>query len=125
MLTEQHKQCLTVRGDRGAAMKKGVLILVSAAILLAGCSVNKTLTPTGGSKADGTVDLSYEFGAFEKPVIDYTSAQVNAEQRCKAWGYTNAESFGGEKRQCQAFDGYGNCARFFVTVTYQCTGGKV
>ncbi len=97
--------------------------LVGVGIFIAACATNKSLVPTGGSKADGTVDLSYEFGMFEKPVVDMAAAQSAAKQRCAAWGYTEAEAFGGEKRQCQAFDGYGSCIRWFVTVTYQCTGG--
>lgn len=99
------------------------VLLCSIAVLLSACATDKSLVPTGGSKADGTVDLSYEFGMFEKPVVDMAAAQNAAKQRCAAWGYTEAEAFGGEKRQCQAFDGYGNCIRWFVTVTYQCTGG--
>ena len=105
-------------------MKMNLLVLlVPLSILLGSCTTNKSLVPTGGSKADGTVDLSYEFGMFEKPVIDMAAAQIAAKDRCSAWGYAAAEAFGGEKRQCQAFDGYGNCMRWFVTVTYQCTGG--
>ena len=100
------------------------LVLLLTCSVLTGCAVDKTLVPTGGSRSDGTVDLSYEFGAFERPVVNMAQAQPSALERCKAWGYSNAEPFGGEKRQCQAFDGYGNCARFFVTVTFQCTGGS-
>ena len=102
---------------------RSTAIVLAATVLLAGCTVNKTLVPTGGSKSDGTVDLAYEFGAFEKPVVDLSSAQAAAVQRCQAWGYTNAEAFGGEKRQCMQFDGYGTCVRMNVTITYQCTGG--
>lgn len=102
---------------------RGGLLVVAGTFLMA-CATNKELVPTGGSKADGTVDLSYEFGAFEKPVVNMAAAQIAAVQRCGAWGYTNAEPFGGEKRQCQGYDGYGNCVRWFVTVTYQCTGGS-
>lgn len=101
-----------------------ILGIFAIVFLMTGCAANKTLVPTGGSKADGTVDLSFEFGVFQKPVVDMVAAQASAKQRCAAWGYTEAEAFGGEKRQCQAFDGYGNCMRWFVTVTYQCTGGK-
>ena len=36
-----------------------------------------------------------------------------------AWGYKDAEPFGGEK--CQQFYG-SNCLRWFVTLTYPCLG---
>jgi hypothetical protein len=71
---------------------------------------------TGGSKADGTVDLSFNYGLFEKPVVDWQAALVTAKQKCAAWGYKDAESFGGQKRSCQD----GDCDNVIVTVTYQC-----
>jgi hypothetical protein len=90
--------------------------------LASGCTVQKQLVPTGGSRADGTVSLSYEFGMFERPQVDGTQGVVAAQQRCAAWGYSGAEPFGGSLNRCQAADGYGNCVRTLVTVTYQCTG---
>jgi hypothetical protein len=117
-----HRQRGSVISMTGGHVHLVVLFLTCSVLM--GCAVNKTLVPTGGSKADGTVDLSYEFGAFEKPVVNMAQAQPAAQQRCQAWGYSNAEPFGGEKRLCQAFDGYGGCVRTLVTVTFQCTGGQ-
>lgn len=74
--------------------------------------------------SDGTVDMSYEFGAFQVPKVDYATAQLSARQKCQAWGYSDAEAFGGEKRVCQQRDNYGGCISTFVTVTYQCTGAN-
>ncbi len=96
-----------------------LFVFVSA---LMGCSVNKELVPTGGSKADGTIDMSYEVGAFEDPKVNLAAAQENAAQRCAAWGYKSAQPFGGEQRACQAFNGYGACMQWTVKVTYQCLG---
>lgn len=101
-----------------------LMVLSLVALLAAACTVDKQLVPTGGSRSDGTVDLSYSLGAFEKAQIDMVRAQSDALARCKAWGYTAAEPFGGEKRQCQAFDPYVNCSLWTVTVTYQCTGAN-
>ncbi|MFZ7135500.1 YecR family lipoprotein [Avibacterium avium] len=99
-------------------MKKLVLIgLVSA--VLAGCSVHKDLVATGGSKADGTVELSLEHSPFEKPVVSEAQGLELAKKRCSAWGYKNAEKFGGQKRVCNQF-GFGGCDRFLVTIQYQC-----
>lgn len=98
------------------------LFAMGAAMVLAACSTNKILTPTGGSRSDGTVEMSYQYGAFERPVIDFNSARVAAEQKCRAWGYSSAEPFGGERRQCQAPDPNIGCAAWFVSMTYQCTG---
>ena len=97
-------------------------ILAAAAISLCGCaSTPITPVPVGGSRADGTVEMAYEFGAFQNPQVDYTAAQIQAEQRCAAWGYTAAEKFGGEKRMCSVPTNSG-CMGFQVSVNYQCTG---
>lgn len=78
--------------------------------------------PTGGSRADGTIEVSYEFGMFDAPVPDWEAAGLAASQRCAAWGYSGAEPFAGQKIVCQQPDGFGGCTRNLVTVTYQCVG---
>jgi hypothetical protein len=103
--------------------KAGWLAWAAAIALLAsGCTVQKELVPTGGSRADGTVNLSYEYGPFQRPQVDMAQGEAAAQQRCAAWGYTGAEPFGGALNRCEAFNGYGNCTRMLVTVEYQCTG---
>ncbi|UPT53231.1 hypothetical protein [Synechococcus phage Yong-L1-251] len=96
------------------------LIPIALAIaLLSGCATPKTMQATGGSKSDGTVDMSYDFGAFEAPQVDMRAAARSATQRCQAWGYTNAEAFGGGLSQCIS-PGNGMCNMTRVTHTYQC-----
>jgi hypothetical protein len=103
-------------------MKPRKWIAIGGALLACGCATQKQLVPTGGSRADGTVTLAYEYGAFEVPKVDMSEASRAATQRCAAWGYTGSQPFGGSTSQCQAFNGYGSCLRYLVTVTYQCTG---
>jgi hypothetical protein len=93
------------------------------AVLLAvqGCAVQKQMVATGGSRADGTVKLSYEFAMFEKPVINMEQGSITAAQRCKSWGYTGAEPFGGQTKTCNSYGG-GGCNGWLVTVEFQCTG---
>src|SRR5690348_8046420 len=90
-------------------------------LLIAGCATNITPQATAGSKADGTVTLSYEYGMIEQPVVDWSVANKTAKERCKAWHYRNAEAFGGSQNRCLASDAYGSCGRTQVNVTYQCT----
>lgn len=104
-------------------MKFGTIIVIVGALTLGACTVKKTPIPTGGSKADGTLELSYEFGEFERPQIDWATANASAVQRCATWGYTGAEPFGGQRTTCTSPSGYG-CVRWLATVTYQCTGGN-
>ncbi len=98
--------------------------LVMAAMLLmlsAGCTVQKDMVPLGGSRADGTVSMGFEYGMFEKPEVDRNVAAATAAERCRAWGYENAHAFGGTTRQCVHASG-GDCYRWIVKVPYQCTG---
>ena len=100
--------------------KKILTIAIFPLLALNACATQKTLIPTGGSKADGIVSLSYEVGMFEQPIVDYSQGVQAAIQRCEAWGYSDAEAFGGQESRCQAYNGYGNCVRQMVTVKYQC-----
>ncbi|HIC6527629.1 TPA: YecR family lipoprotein, partial [Salmonella enterica subsp. enterica serovar Enteritidis] len=92
-------------------------------LILSGCATQKQMTPMGGSKADGTVKMGYTFGMFEKPVVDLNSAKDLAGQKCKTWGYTGAEAFGGQTSTCAQVGAYG-CEMTNVSIEYQCTGGK-
>lgn len=98
---------------------KRLLLIGAISILFAGCAVQKELVPTGGSKADGIVELSYEFGGFDVPRVDEEQGAKAAKQRCEKWGYKDAEKFGGQKTVCNMYGGLG-CARMLVTVQYQC-----
>lgn len=92
-----------------------------ALLVIAGCTVDRQMTATGGSRADGIVELSYDVGEFQGANIDWGSAQSEADQRCQSWGYKSAQKFGGERRRCeQRLGALVNCARFRVTVRYQC-----
>lgn len=103
-------------------MKKLVLVFVAAA-LVGACATNKTLEAIGGSRADGVVRLAFTYGAFERPRVDGEQALNTARQRCRVWGYTDAEPFGGATQQCLASNQYG-CVQTQVTVEYQCTGAN-
>lgn len=103
-------------------MKKILMATAFAAAFLTGCAVQKDWSATGGSRADGVVRLSYEVAEMEKPQLSESQAVNLATQRCKTWGYTGAEAFGGTTRQCNKAGGFGGCSQFVVTKEYQCTG---
>src|SRR5690242_20070702 len=105
-------------------MKIRYLTAATAVVLLASCETPMEMQATGGSRADGTVNLSYEYGLFQLPVVDRTAALQTARSRCTAWGYANAEPFGGQINHCNRYNGYGNCLDMLVTVQYQCTAGS-
>jgi len=99
-------------------MKTSMVLVVF--IGLVGCATQKELIPTGGSRSDGVVELSYEYGMFEKPEVDMDQGWAAATEACSAWGYSEARAFGGQTQECQAYNGYGNCVRALVTMKYQC-----
>lgn len=101
---------------------KLLCVVAAAALTLSGCTTVKSWSATGGSRADATVRLSYEYGAFEKPETNEVEALNLAISRCKTWGYTGAEAFGGVTQQCNMPGGMGGCSRFQVTKEFQCTG---
>jgi hypothetical protein len=110
--------------DPGRSEARRRLRDIITALMLAvmgGCAVTKVPVPMGGSRADGVVQMAYEYGGFERPRVDLASARVSAAQRCAAWGYRDAEPFGGYVSHCEASNEYG-CLRYLVTIQYQCTG---
>jgi hypothetical protein len=98
-------------------------VVASALAVLAGCATVSQMQATGGSRSDGIVKLSFEYGMFDKVQLDESSALLTARQRCAVWGYTDADPFGGITRQCQAYSGTLGCTHWFVTKEYQCTMG--
>lgn len=89
-------------------------------LLLAACATPTTMSATGGSKADGIVEMSYEYGEFQQPVIDPEQGMISAIKRCKAWGYRKAEPFDGGISTCIIAGGFGGCSRMRQTISYQC-----
>lgn len=100
----------------------GIILLVSAI----GCAkqVHKTWDATGGSRADATIELSFDYyPATEQPILSDEQAMSTALQRCQSWGYQEVEPFGGTKRESVVENGaWGQTTRVIITKTYQCIG---
>lgn len=91
-------------------------------LVLSGCATTKPWSAIGGSRADATVRLSYEYGLLERPLTDDAEALDLAIARCRTWDYTGAEAFGGVTQVCSVPSGMHGCDRFVVTKEFQCTG---
>jgi len=100
------------------------ILAAICATLLTACAAQKQMTPTGGSRADGTVKLTYEYGKFEQPQVDKAQGLRAAKAKCAAWGYSSAEPFGGSTKICTAPSNNG-CNAWQVTTEYQCIGSPV
>ncbi len=112
----------SMRSERqvsGSIRRASVAAMV---VFASACAVPKVPVAIGGSRSDCVVRMAYEYGGFEVPQVDAYATKASASQRCAAWGYTDAEPFGGAMSQCEAANQYG-CIRYLVTMTYQCTGG--
>lgn len=96
-------------------------MIATLVVALSACAADKTPLPTGGSKADGLVEMSYESLGLEIPNVDWEAAQRSATKRCQAWGYARADAFEGTRSQCSMMGMYG-CNAETVTRTYQCVG---
>lgn len=96
--------------------------LIIGVLASAGCAVKKDWVVSGGSRADATIKLSYEYSAFVVPQVDEAQAIERASERCKLWGYERAEPFGAVTRTCSAPGFSGGCNRWLVTKEYQCVG---
>lgn len=97
------------------------IILVIFVGLLTGCATSKQWSAIGGSRADGTVRLAFDYGAFEKPQLEPGQGVQLAAERCRAWGYMSSQAFGGAQQQCTARNQYG-CVAWRVFADFQCTG---
>lgn len=103
-------------------MRPHFLVAASFIAFLAGCSTHRELLVTGGSRADGIVELGYERNEFQRVSFDAEAAESIAAKRCRGWGYHGAESFGTEKSTCTSRRGFGNCGSRQVVIQYQCLG---
>ncbi|SET61276.1 YecR family lipoprotein [Oceanicella actignis] len=105
-------------------MRPGIkpILLLAFASMTGACAQNvaKTPVPIGGSRADAAIEMAYQVGLFEKPVVDWTAAEDAASRRCRQWGYARAEGYEGVRTRCDVSDGYGTCLRTTVIRTYQC-----
>lgn len=109
--------------------KLGMVFIVCALFLSMGCAkkVFKNWTSSGGSRADATVEVGFVYNpATEIPEYSEAQGRQVAVEKCRFWGYTEAEPFGMVKKKCQnmlynAFAGP-QCVEMLITQEYQCLG---
>lgn len=93
------------------------------AFALSGCAAVTDMSATGGSRADGIVEMSYQYMPFQQIKIDKTKALQSATKRCRSWGYQSAESFDDGLQSCVERDMF-SCNLYRVTVRYQCLNAQ-
>jgi hypothetical protein len=95
-----------------------LLPLLVILVASAGCTTYKLWTEYGGGKEEGVIQLSYEYHRFENPQVDERAGIETARERCRDWGFKNAQRKG-EDRVC--IDGVQNdCSKWRVIREYRC-----
>lgn len=100
-------------------MKKSVFF-IAVFIVLSGCQVPKYLSVLNGSKSDGTLTMSFDYGGFQKPVVQWKDANERADNYCKQWGYSGHQWFDPQTTVLYV-NGYGQPIGWRVIYKCQCT----
>jgi hypothetical protein len=92
--------------------------VLAVAVAVAGCTTYKMWSEYGGGKEEAEVQLSYEYRRFESPQVDERAGIQLARERCREWGFKDAQRKG-EDRVC--IDGQeSDCAKWRVIRAYRC-----
>lgn len=103
-------------------MNRHLVFFVIVSLSITGCAtIKKDWEATGGSRADGVVNLSVEHRLFESIETNTKQGLELAKSKCVAWGFKDAEAFGGATNTCNDFS-YNECRSWIYTKQYQCLG---
>ena len=113
-------------------MKLTMIFLLYFIFCITGCGLFNRLEPApikkhwgamGGSRADATIKVGYEYRSHERArtIVDDAEAERIATERCKAWGYIAVSPFD-TVETCLERSAAGQCFNYRVTREYQCLG---
>ncbi len=102
---------------------RNLALLVPAFSLLGACATTEHWSASGGDREIGIVKVSYEHGDAAEPDLSAAQADQMADNRCKTWGYRDAELIPGLLRSCTNPEG-NRCELWKVTREYQCQNGS-
>ncbi|MCT4706019.1 YecR-like lipofamily protein [Enterobacteriaceae bacterium H11S18] len=92
-----------------------------AALLLSGCTVNKTPVPVKSNENAGVVRLGFDKSPLQNAKVDTFVALSAASHQCQQWGYVSALPYGEPIKTCSVTSG-ALCLSQHVTMEYQCQG---
>lgn len=96
-------------------------IALLTALLMSGCTINKTPEPVKGSKVAGVVRLGFDKSPLQNARVDTFIALSAASHQCQQWGYISALPYGEPITTCSVTGG-SLCLSQQVTLEYQCQG---
>lgn len=94
----------------------GVFLIVGSATPY---KAPKQYAATGGSRADGVINFSYDYSYREIPIVSEMQGKEQAVRRCEGWGYDGAEAFDEIRKYCIVSTS-DSCIEWRVTLQYQC-----
>ncbi|ABZ76314.1 putative lipoprotein [Shewanella halifaxensis HAW-EB4] len=115
-------------------MKKILMafFITTSVTVFTGCASapkNFTLDTFSGSRSDGVIEMGYLGGYGWVKNVNWAATGELASQRCRSWGYEDAERFGLGHAICIEDNGAGGafkmCTTAKYTVEYQCTGKMI
>jgi hypothetical protein len=101
---------------------RNLALLIPAFSLLGACATGGHWSSSGGDREAGVVKVSYEHSDEVEPTLSGVQADKLADNRCKTWGYREAELIPGLVRNCTNSEG-NRCELWKVTREYQCQSG--
>jgi hypothetical protein len=102
-------------------IKRAISMLLVVLCFSACAGTRKDWMITGGSQANGIVELSYQYREFEVPHTNEAQAHVVANLGCHEWGYSNSRPFGRPIKNCNQHGGFlEDCASWTVSRQYWC-----
>tara|TARA_B100000945_G_C20247014_1_gene532642 strand:- start:314 stop:631 length:318 start_codon:yes stop_codon:yes gene_type:complete len=72
-----------------------------------------------GSKSDAIIRVSYTQPPETLSASDWKKADNDASEKCRNWGFTDAEKFDRGERRCLAYNAWG-CIAWEYYLSYQC-----
>ncbi len=95
-------------------------VLILCCLLTYGCVEKRIPQAASGSRAHGTVELTFDYSPALPTEVDWKEAERRAAHRCQNWGYSQAERFDIINRECIQPHSEEGCMRYRVDVLYQC-----
>lgn len=97
-------------------------------LLLGGCTASRHVAmdwmQIDGGRSSGTLQLAVMWNPqHDKPDFDPVKAQIQADEKCRAWGYVAAEQVGDMETMCTRTSSglLGTCTRKEAVLTFRCT----
>lgn len=92
-------------------------ILLITILIISSCTYSPTIY--SGSKADAIISVSYTTAPALLTAKDWERVDMDANERCKNWGFSNAERFDLGRKVCLVYNAFG-CIKWEYYHNYQC-----